>query len=912
MTLCHLLARLKVENRRSILQRLRDVGVNISWPDYQMLHSRATDDYIVLRESEEYQEIRNNLEEIEASMSEMPEENVERENDSTSIARILRENLERRTQEIINEDGTHEDVAEQMREETSRLESYGQSIQFRPPEWSIAVDGSNTSSSSGEYRISYSPSEELNIPLRDGHRIEDEHEINLPSWVSSGSENVIEHSTGINYVWIPELQVKAMRFVHMSACGCLATFRAIERILCDADYSDEVDSWLVEKSLVVYFEPHGTYVFIETLDGSISLVYNLAHNEITSYSFQEPSRDSEWVRNRITLRNHNAEQLFYIDASEFNSMYEIGEESDNDECEAGQWLYEVINGDSAMNPEYMFERRYGLIPDAVRPVGMQMFDRSGIGFDSLSEFQKIFFGKMFWKIGNQERIYELFDGGMENWNVVVWPRSNSGLFYGIKQAMDQNVFEYDVLNNASMSLSDLNEAGTEAVHREMMDSPHVVILTSNEVVHLVRLFGEHYQHLDRWFTDYRDYEKYRRIIDLDELTLEDVFPSPYQERIDRETEGSIIWCELVAKRDNDGLVLSNVAYIKTLADNTMTDISKWNIQSIFYDTELIRSDANDRGKINQAFFAERLPSEYIGFVPIEDGNPREVTDADIELMLSQVRDDSFSYEQMLRDDLLAEDKKLKADITRIENRAKKIKKMKVRLDTMEGNKTFNRESLGKEMERIAKSGLYKFLGFNDDKVVFENVRPFVLKHKQYEQIHSIKVGKFKIHVDIKSFKAKMKCSDDYETPFWQYKHPYLPRNEFLCFGAEETKRVKYYTENRLYDLMLLIRDLMSSYSDENPHCRIEHFIDLNNKWIEAQEILSLDDESVQIDRINTFNLSMSGFDGIGNVAIDSVKKELIMANQAKEYLRNYGRERARALDEAVEEALENPMDEAPF
>jgi len=422
-----------------------------------------------------------------------------------------------------------------------------------------------------------------------------------------------------------------------------------------------------------------------------------------------------------------------------------------------------------------------------------------------------------------------------------------------------------------------------------------LFLSKNDIQQIMSMYSQERSCL----LNENEMEDLHEVYDGRRLRVKDFFKSKEEEIMENNIEGTERW--LFAYFTHNLLTNSteNLNYIINIADSAGINTEDWNFKEIFCDDKG-RIDVTDKRELNNKIFATRMPSEIIGATKPEV--QKVITQEDIDYVYDLTIKTYEQFEGDFESKLSEAEEKMFHLRDEYKSSVDKMKKLRRIQDSKNGNKFYGRSALKKELLSLSKSGLFEFIGIDDDYIIFKNIDPIYLSHSFYGKRSNILIGTFLFKVRFSDFKVRVECVDKSETPYMDYKHPYLPVNGWLCFGASSSDKQSFYYHNNIKGLMLLVYDLLCSYDPSEPYRRLEFFLEIDTEVQEAQAILDRKLNDSQYDEaMKSFNegiIETSFYqESRGAVALTSDRK-ILKGDDARNFLEE---ERSR-IDEDEEES----------
>jgi len=321
------------------------------------------------------------------------------------------------------------------------------------------------------------------------------------------------------------------------------------------------------------------------------------------------------------------------------------------------------------------------------------------------------------------------------------------------------------------------------------------------------------------------------------------FKQSYQEiqLAPKPQEGTLDWAyrELRRKAAHEDIELLN--YVQNITEAAMIVTSNWHWGEIFFNDQGFLK-VREKRDINALIFQKRLPSEFLDYKKEEEKEEeKQVTKEQIESFLEQSSRRLVAESEASREAYDALNVRIQALRNELDSCTSQASAIAQRMGyTRSGDMTMA-DGIFEDIKALATTGVYEFLGISErGYLLFKNISPFFLKTSDGEERFNVRIGRFLFEVNPFNYKVRCKSLDLCETPTTDYKHPYLMTNDWLCFGAEESRRSKLLARRDLYDLMLLVRDLLTSFDPGNPYVSDQVFIAAHKAWERAKDIARLE------------------------------------------------------------------------
>ena len=141
--------------------------------------------------------------------------------------------------------------------------------------------------------------------------------------------------------------------------------------------------------------------------------------------------------------------------------------------------------------------------------------------------------------------------------------------------------------------------------------------------------------------------------------------------------------------------------------------------------------------------------------------------------------------------------------------------------------------LKEQIERVHKETNFKFTEWDDSNryMVFETRAPYVLSHRNDAAGIDVNVnmGTFLIRVYANNFSIRVhrlannQSSREIENSESCHYHPHISRGGDVCWGDAHVRTTELSSKSNLYELMLMLHALLSSYDSSAPFMPLEYF-----------------------------------------------------------------------------------------
>lgn len=303
----------------------------------------------------------------------------------------------------------------------------------------------------------------------------------------------------------------------------------------------------------------------------------------------------------------------------------------------------------------------------------------------------------------------------------------------------------------------------------------------------------------------------------------------YKENYERDNLGCLMTFYMKNYRGSHSI--NSLNYIRDLAGQSRTDISEWDLITIFCDpkdSEITR----DRKVINKKFFAPRAGTEMIGgeAIEIKKGvlkkfDISKVFEGDMRAMISNMNNQLVglerTYTQKLNEMNTARESYLSTYSAH-------------RLLTAK-DQTSEQLLIEKTLREIEDGGIFEVIRYdvNRNSFLFKNRVPFIMKLGAAfatPEIDRIDFGFFEIEVFFFTFDTRMTAITDKSKRLWSYPSypgPFVngPIQGRLCFGHEVSRVDRFLKTKDLSNHLRLVNEIMCQYEPGvTPYRDISYFI----------------------------------------------------------------------------------------
>lgn len=267
--------------------------------------------------------------------------------------------------------------------------------------------------------------------------------------------------------------------------------------------------------------------------------------------------------------------------------------------------------------------------------------------------------------------------------------------------------------------------------------------------------------------------------------------------------------------------LEILIYIEYLANSSNTNISTWDIGTLFRDSENKKASLEllkNKNEINKTFFEQKEK--------MKEGSTEEIQNI-IKLIGNSIGTALDGQKEArilkLRNEIVNQRSKIEENVKAITEKIKDTVNSKKEMDMLEG--TNSKDRVMADIEDILKGNFYQFHSFEDNLLVFTTRSDIVLGLVNVKAgvNYQVNMGKYKISLDMKTFKLlvlphekNMKLND--------HVHPFVGEHGDVCFGNVQSRASDLLASMDVKGILNLLMGLLTTYSAESsPYMVLESF-----------------------------------------------------------------------------------------
>lgn len=277
--------------------------------------------------------------------------------------------------------------------------------------------------------------------------------------------------------------------------------------------------------------------------------------------------------------------------------------------------------------------------------------------------------------------------------------------------------------------------------------------------------------------------------------------------------------------------VNNLNYVRDLAGQSRTDISEWDLLTIFCDPKTSEISL-DRREINKRFFSPRSSTEMIGGEVIE---------------VKKGENKRFDISKVFEGDMKAMIANMQSQLTGLENAYNaKLREMNASRDSYLSTYSAHRLLTAKDQQseilliektlrEIEEGGIFEVIKYDvaRNSFYFKNKIPFIIKlHPNYvtPDVDRIDLGFFNLEVKFFTFQTYLTEISEPTKRLWtNYSTPgpfvNASSSGALCFGNEVSRVDRFLKTKDLSNHLRLVNEVMCQYEPGvTPHRDILYFI----------------------------------------------------------------------------------------
>jgi hypothetical protein len=252
--------------------------------------------------------------------------------------------------------------------------------------------------------------------------------------------------------------------------------------------------------------------------------------------------------------------------------------------------------------------------------------------------------------------------------------------------------------------------------------------------------------------------------------------------------------------------MSDNTYIKFLASQSNTDISKWDMKAF--------GRLRDKNKINKKFFELKAKQES------EANKPEKVLIPKVKLSSKKANKIPIKMELTIKKNIAKADK-LAEELKKLQEAIVKDRKTLLKIKKDPGS------SIEAQLAEIVKQGFWEkplicgnwlYLNTKNDVVICQH-------NDNSESNDKVNLGKYAVAIKLDTFEIRLLPYENNLLNDGYGIHPYCEDGHSPCWGTAYATVNKLKNELNLVKLMTLFSALLTTYSDENPMFSLEYFTD---------------------------------------------------------------------------------------
>ena len=271
-------------------------------------------------------------------------------------------------------------------------------------------------------------------------------------------------------------------------------------------------------------------------------------------------------------------------------------------------------------------------------------------------------------------------------------------------------------------------------------------------------------------------------------------------------------------------------YIQNLASSSGTNISYWDVDDIFKDTD--DKFPIDRSKINKIFFQAKKK-----YSAAEGSNLDPAFVASLQEVQESVKKSFVEQCQKEHDQCVERAKRCLIDY----ERALRLANQQMIKMRMTDNET---GFLTGQIKKLADTSRWD--NFKIDGHIFSAVTktPVVLNHIHKEDgiDHTLLMGHYRVFCDVRSYTVTAGIEKEVSPPYasrfqgtLDHCHPHVNMGGGICFGSLSEAITLSQAEQNIVDVFDIVEQVLRNYNDDDAYTGLYRFVEIEKSFVEDSE-----------------------------------------------------------------------------
>ena len=265
-------------------------------------------------------------------------------------------------------------------------------------------------------------------------------------------------------------------------------------------------------------------------------------------------------------------------------------------------------------------------------------------------------------------------------------------------------------------------------------------------------------------------------------------------------------------------------YIQTIASTSQTNISHWDIGTIFKDPTNKKTSLDlikDKKLLNKLFFETKM---------VEDSNPTTVDTNILNLIRTNLKkiDNSIINERKntLNRVISSEEQRITEYQNEISRRIAAIIRNRKELLSLDG--IDSNEKVLSEIAEILKSNFYKFESFDRNVLTLSTKNDVINTYKNTAANIdcTVNLGKFKILLDVQNASVMVLPKENnviYEKDSNKWYHPHIRYSGAICWGNANSAVTGLLSGLEFKKVLDILSSILLNFNFENPYVQLTRF-----------------------------------------------------------------------------------------